>query len=63
MGSSCIEIAYFVDLGRSFYQGARLILRWPKIGTKMDELVGFGHQGAVQTSAQALETLFLHVER
>ncbi len=39
MGSSCIKIAYFVDLGRSFYHGARMILRCPKIRTKMIDLV------------------------
>ena len=56
MGSSYIKKAYFVDLGRSFYQGERLMLRWPKIGTKMDELVGFGQQAAVQTSFKALQS-------
>ena len=63
MGSSCIKIACFVGLGHWFYQGARLILRGPKIGTKMDELVGFGHQGAVQTSIQVLRTLFTYRPR
>ena len=34
MGSSCIEIAYFVGLSRYFYQQVRLILRWPKFTIK-----------------------------
>ena len=63
MGSSCIKIAIFVGLSHYLYQGARLILRWPKIGTKMEELAGFGHQGAVQTSVQALNTLVTYGRR
>jgi len=34
------------------------MLRWPKIGTKMVDLVGFGQQVAAETSVQALGTLF-----
>ena len=34
MGSSCIKITNFVDLSRYFYQGVRLMLRWPKFATK-----------------------------
>ena len=56
MGSSRVKKAYFGDLGRSFYQGERLMLQWPKIGTKMDELVGFGQQAAVQTSFKARQS-------
>jgi hypothetical protein len=63
MGSSCIKIAYFVGLGHSLYHGARLILRCPKIRTKMIDLVGFGQQAASQTSVQALRTLFTHLPR
>ena len=44
MGSSCIKIAYFGGLGRSFYQGVRLLLRWPKIGTKMEDLVALDNK-------------------
>ena len=37
------------------------MLRWPKIETKLVDLVGFGHQVAAETSAQALETFFGYI--
>ena len=61
MGSSCIKITYFVGLSRYFYQGVRLKLGWPKFTTKKEDLVGFGQQVAVQTSVQALRTLFTYI--
>ena len=40
MGSRCIKIAYFVGLGRSFYERARSVeASMSKIARKMEELV------------------------
>ena len=56
-------MASFVGLSHYFYQGVRLMHRWKTSQHKMEEIVGFGPQGATKTYPQALDNLFTYRPR